>query len=145
MRYDLAIFRAAGRSAALELRGTASDLTGTQIIDREQDVPTFDPAKNYTSWPVGSPVADEDQVWLLIQPYDASNYVGRPSTLRAIWGIAHTKNPAKAKPWVDAYGTSGMYMQDECYMDENGIVWRCKQNNVVHPASANPIAWEVAG
>lgn len=142
MRYDLEIFRAAGRAAALELRSTAANLTGTEIIDREHDAPSFDPEKDYTGWPVDSPVCDDGQVWLLIQPYNAAHYPQRPAELRALWGLAHTKNPAKAKPWVDAYGTSGMYMTDECYIDDNGVVWRCKQDNVVHPASALPTAWQ---
>ena len=142
MRYDLEIFRAAGRTAALELRGAAANLTGTEIIDREHDAPAFDPKKDYTGWPVGSPVCDDGQVWLLIQPYNAAHYPQRPAELRALWGLTHTKDPAKAKPWVDAYGTSGMYMTDECYIDDNGVVWRCKQDNVVHPASALPTAWQ---
>lgn len=144
MRYDLEIFRAAGRAAALELRGSAAKMTGTQIIDREHDAPRFDPEKDYSSWPVGSPVQDEGQVWLLIQQYNAAHYEGRPSTLRALWGLAHTKDPNRAKPWVDPYGTSGMYMTGECYVDANGVVWRCLQDNVVYPADTLPSAWEVA-
>lgn len=136
------VFRSLGRSDALKLREEAANLTGTEIIEREFSAPAFDPKKDYTSWPVGAPVTNEDQVWTLIQPYNAANYEGRPSTLRALWGLAHTKNPAKAKPWVDPFGTSGMYMVDECYMDENGVVWRCLQDNVVYPASALPTVWE---
>lgn len=143
MTYNLDIFRAAGRQAALDLRGSAADMTGTQIIDREQDAPTFDPEKDYSGWPVGSPVRDDGQVWLLIQPYNAAAYPQRPAELRALWGLAHTTNPAKAKPWVDPYGTSGMYMQGECYKDADGVVWRCLDDNVIYSASALPSAWEV--
>lgn len=142
MGFDREIFRAAGRTAALKLRKEAANLTGTEIIDREKDAPDFDPNKSYLGWDVGAPVRDEGQVWLLLQPYNAAHYTGRPSTLRALWGLAHTKDPAKAKPWVDPYGTSGMYMQGECYVDDAGVIWRCKDNNVVHPASAFPSAWE---
>ena len=81
----------AGRAAALELQKVAPTMTGTEIIDRELDVPAFDPQKDYSSWPVGSPVADEGQVWTLIQPHDAAEYQGHPSTLRALWGLCHTK------------------------------------------------------
>ena len=143
MRYDLNVFRSAGRAAALELRSIAAELTGTQIIDRETDAPAFDPQKDYSSWPAGSPVRDDGQVWLLIQPYNAAHYPQRPAELRALWGLAHTTNPEKAKPWVEPYGTSGMYMKGECYIDENGVVWRCLDNNVVYPASVLPSAWEV--
>lgn len=138
----LDIWRSLGRSDALALRKEAVNLNGTQIIDREHCVPAFDPAKDYTNCPVNTPVADEDQVWLLLQPYNAAYYPGRPSTLRALWGLAHTTNPARAKAWVDAFGTSGMYMRGECYKDANGAVWRCKNDNTVHDAAALPTGWE---
>lgn len=126
---------------ALELRNNAAGMTGTHIIDEEHCAPAFDPQKDYSQWPAGGPVKDEGQVWLLIQPHNAANYNGRPATLRALWGIAHTKDPAKAKPWVDPYGTSGMYMTGECYLDTDGTVYRCQQDNVVHNAQARPEAW----
>lgn len=137
------IFRSLGRSDALKLREEAASLTGTQIIDREHSAPAFDPTKDYSGFPVGAPVTDEGQVWLLIQPYNAANYAGRPSTLRALWGLAHTTNPAKAKPWVDPYGTSGMYMAGECYKDAEGNVWRCLNDNTVYDAVAYPAGWEL--
>lgn len=131
-----------GKADALDLRGRAKDMDGTAIIAEEQKVPAFDGAKDYSAWPVGSPVADEGQVWTLLQPYNAAHYEGRPSTLRALWGLCHTKDPAKAKPWVDAYGTSGMYMTGECYLGADGVVYRAKQDNLVHDAVAYPAGWE---
>jgi len=136
------IFKSLGRADALALRNEAKNLTGTEIISREHCVPAFDPSKDYSSCPVGTPVADEGQVWTLIQPYNAANYAGRPSELRALWGLAHTKDPKRAKPWVDPFGTSGMYMQGECYVDADGAVWRCLTDNTVHSASAYPAGWE---
>lgn len=138
------VFRSLGRSDALKLREEAPNLTGTEIIDREYCAPAFDPEKDYSAFPVGSPVTDEGQVWLLLQPYHAANYGGRPSSLRALWGLAHTKHPAKAKPWVDACGTSGMYMAGECYRDADGAVWRCLNDNTVRDAVAYPAGWEAA-
>lgn len=137
--------REKGAADALELQAEAATgaVTETEIIDREICVPAFDPEKDYSEWPVNSPVADEGQVWLLLQPHNAAHYTGRPSTLRALWGLCHTKDPAKAKPWVDAYGTSGMYMQDECYKAADGVVYRAKQDNLVHDAAAYPDGWEV--
>ena len=117
-------------------------MDGTAIIAMERAVPVWDKQQDYTGWPVGSPVSDEDQVWMLIQPHNAANYEGRPITLRALWGLAHTKDPARAKPWVDAYGTSGMYMVGECYRAEDGTVYRCLQDNTVHDVQALPSAWE---
>lgn len=136
------IFRSLGRSDALKLREAANAMTGTQIIDQEHSVPAFDPEKDYSAWSVGSPVADEGQVWSLIRPYNAANYEGRPSTLRALWGLTHTTNPARAKPWVDPYGTSGMYMTGECYVDGDGVIHRAKQDNLDREAVWYPDGWE---
>lgn len=136
------IFRSLGRSDALKLREEAANLTGTQIVDREHSIPAFYPAKDYSAWPIDAPVTDEGQVWLLIQPHNAAHYTGRPSSLRSLWGLAHTTNPAKAKPWVDAYGTSGVYMTGECYKAEDGTVYRALQDNLVYRAEALPAAWE---
>ena len=103
-----------GRRQALDLQKRAPEMTGTEIIAEEGNVPAFDPQKDYTSWSAGWPVADENQIWLLLIPHRASDYIGRPSTLRSLWGLAHTKDPSKAKPWVASYGQSGWYMIDEC-------------------------------
>ena len=130
-----------GRRQALDLQTRAPEMTGTEIIAEEGQVPAFDPQKDYTGWSAGWPVADEGQVWLLIQPHNASHYTGRPSTLRALWGLAHTTDPAKAKPFVEPYGTSGMYMAGEC-CTENGGVYRAKNDNTVHAPSAYPAGWE---
>lgn len=131
-----------GADDAAALRTKANTMTGTEIIAAEIAVPDFDAQKDYRACPVGTPVADEGQVWTLIQPHNAANYNGRPSTLRALWGLCHTTDPTKAKPWVDAYGTSGMYMTGECYKAADGKVYRCKQDNCVHDAAALPSAWE---
>ena len=136
------IFRSLGRTDALKLREEAASLTGTQIIDLEHSAPVFDPKKDYSGFPVGAPVTDEGQVWLLIQPHNAANYAGRPSSLRALWDLAHTTNPAKAKPWIDPYGTSGLYMTGECYKAADGTVYRAKADNLVHDAAALPGSWE---
>ena len=136
------IFYNLGKHDASLLREEAINLTGTEIIQRELSVPAYDATKDYSNWPIGAPVSDEDQVWTLIQPHNAAHYDGRPSTLRSLWGLCHTKNPEKAKAWVDPYGTSGMYMKDECYKDEEGNVWRSLVDNNVYTAEAYAANWE---
>lgn len=137
----LAIMYQEGRRQALDLQDRAPGMTGTEIIAEEGKAPAFNPAKDYSAWKPGWPVSDEGQVWLLIQPHNAANYDGRPSTLRALWGLAHTTDPAKAKPFVEPHGTSGMYMAGEC-CTENGGVYRAKNDNTVHAPSAYPAGWE---
>lgn len=139
----LGVMREQGRADALSLRSRAADMDGTELISEETKAPAFDPQKDYSSWPAGAPVTDEGQVWILLQPHNAAKYTGRPSTLRALWGLAHIKDPAKAKPWVDSYGTSGLYMAGECYRAADGTVYRCKTNNTSYDAAALPSAWEV--
>ena len=131
-----------GRRQALDLQERAPTMTGTQIIDEETKIPAFDPAKDYTAWAAGYPVTDEGQVWTLIQPHNAAHYPGRPSSLRALWGLAHTTDPAKAKPWVAPYGISGLYMAGEC-CTENGSTYRSTQDNNQYAPSEYPAWWEV--
>lgn len=139
----LELMRDIGRREAAALRETASTLTETEIIAQERAVPPWNAQQDYTSWPKGAPVTDEGQVWTLITPHRAADYQGRPATLRALWGLAHTTDPARAKPWVDPEGQSGMYMKGECYLAADGTVRRCLQDNCVWDADAMPSYWEV--
>ena len=126
----------------LQDEAAAGTVTETEIIARETAVPAFDPEKDYSSWPVNSPVADEGQVWLLLQPYNAAHHDGRPATLRALWGLAHTKDPAKAKPFVEPYGTSGVYMTDDCVLWTDGKVYKSVIDNNVYTPEAYSAGWE---
>lgn len=134
-----------GAYDALEIRSksVAGDLTDTEIIDNEISVPVFDPQKDYTGCPAGTPVKDNGQVYGLLQPYNASYYPGqRPADLPALWGLKHTKNPAKAKPFVMPLGTSGMYRKEECCLFHDVVYISLIDNNVWAP-DAYPQGWEV--
>ena len=140
-----------GRRQALDLIARAPELDGTAIIAEEEKIPAWSEKADYTGKAVGIPVADEGQVWLLLIPHRAADYVGRPATLRALWGLAHTKDPAKAKPWMPSYGVSGLYMIDECctYPAADGTthVFRNKyDNNEFPPLTLNvEDRWEDLG
>ena len=136
------VFKSLGRADAIRLRERANGMTGTEIIASEHCIPRFDAQRDYTDCPVGTPVTDGGQVWQLLQPYNAAAHEGRPAELRALWGLCHTKDARRAKAWVAPCGTSGMYMQGECYKDAEGAVWRCKQDDVVYDAAAMPEMWE---
>ena len=138
----LALMKEKGKADALDLRSRAKDLDVTAIIAEESKIPLFDPNKDYSNWAVGSPVYEivdgERQVFGLIQPHNASYYPGStPSNTRALWSLKHTKDAAKAKPWVAPLGTSGMYMKDEV-CKHTDKVWRSKQDN-------NPYEPDVTG
>ena len=138
----LDVMRRQGRANALNLRQAASGMDGTEVVAQEQDAPAFVPGKDYSGWPVGAPITDDGQVWQLLQPYDSAAHPGSPGELRALWGLCHTKDPERAKPWVAPHGTSGMYMTGECYRAADGTVYRCRSDNTVHDAEALPSAWE---
>lgn len=117
--------RKQGKASALALREKAPNMTGTELIAEEDFAPDFDPNKDYSKWKAGAPVRDEGQVWVLLQPHNAAHYTGRPAGLRALWGLAHTTDPKKAKPYVAPYGTSGLYAKGECMVWTDGFVYRC--------------------
>lgn len=133
-----------GRRQALALQKQAPAMTGTEVIAQEGNIPAWNPNKDYSAWAAGYPVADEGQVWLLLQPHNSAHYTGRPSGLRALWGLAHTTDPAKAKPWVEPYGTSGMYMTGEC-CTYGGHVWRSDQDNNVWAPGTTGVKWADLG
>lgn len=142
----LSILRSQGRADALDLRARAGQMDGTALIREEDKVPAFDPSKDYTSWPIGAPVADGGQVWTLLQPYNAANYPQRPAELRSQWSLAHTKDPSRAKPYVAPLGTSGMYMTGECCTDPDyedpTAVWRSLTDNNVWSPTQYAQNWE---
>lgn len=142
----LALMKEKGKADALDLRYRAKDLDGTAIIAEESKIPQFDPTKDYSSFPVGSPVYEtvdgERQIFTLIQPHNASYYPGStPSNTRALWSLKHTKDIAKAKPWVAPLGTSGMYDSDEV-CTSSGHIWRSKKDgNPYEPGAVGTDDW----
>lgn len=140
-----------GRRNALDLANRAPDMDGTAIIAEEDHIPAWSEKADYTAQPAGIPVQDEGQVWLLLIPHNAAHYTGRPSKNRALWGLAHTTDPHKAKPWVSSYGTSGLYKINECctwlHPDGTTHVHRNKyDNNEFPPLTLNvEDRWEDLG
>lgn len=140
--YVLNKMKEVGLNSAVEFQKQAPELDGTAIIDREDDIPDFNPdVHQYLNWAKGECVRDNGQVWQLLQPYDSTVYKDHPENLRAQWSLCHTKDPAKAKPYVAPFGQSGMYMKDECYT-ENGKVYKSKVDNNVWEPTGYPAGWE---
>lgn len=140
--YVLDKMKEVGLRAAEDLQAKAPEMDGTQLIDQENDIPNFDPDKHqYLNWTAGQAVRDDGQVWKLLQPYDSTVYKDHPNDMRARWGLMHTKDPAKAKPFVPAQRTSGMYMLNEC-CTEGGKVYRSKVDNNVWTPGEYPDYWE---
>lgn len=136
----IAAMYAYGRSKALELRAEAPELTDTEVIDQELFIPTWREGPQT----IGSLVRFLGQVYRTLQTHDSTgNPAWNPADTPALFGVCHTKDPYKAKPWVNPYGTSGLYYKDECYVDGEGTVWRqVYDGGNVYDATALPSRWE---
>lgn len=138
-----------GKADALDLASRAKDMDGTAIIAEEEKVPLFVWGTDYSGCAPGTPIGEiidgEVQVFTMITPVNTANYPGiTPNTERSLYSLCHTKDPAKAKPFMDALGTSGMYKLDECCTDV-GHVWRNLYEDNVYRPSVLPERWEDLG
>lgn len=127
-----------GRRNALDLAGRAEGMDGTAIIAEEDHIPAWSEDAVYTQKHVHFPVQDKGQVYTIEMPHTPAHNPGsRPENLRAIYSLLHTKDPAKAKPWMPSYGTSGLYKIDECctwpVADGSTHVFRNKHDNNEYP------------
>ena len=132
--FILSVMREQGRKNALDLRSRAADMTGTEIIAEESNIPVYDNTKDYTGWAVGSPCLFDGQVYGLLQPYNAANHPDTtPADLPALWRVMHTTNPEDAKPYVKPTGTSDMYLTGECMLYTDGVVYFSLRDTVYSP------------
>lgn len=140
----LSALRSLGRADALALRARAAGMDGTALIAEEARAPVWDPARDYSGWPTGAPVVFQEQVYRLFQPHDAAHHPeATPENTPALWSIAHTTDPARAKPWAAPNGTSGLYIAGECARWEDGKVYRCTKDGTVHSPGELPDAWKI--
>ena len=118
-------------------------MEGTTIIEDEEIIPVWKNTADYSSAPIGAPVKYGEQVYALVQPHNAGYYPGStPAGLPALWRVLHTKDPAKAKPWVKPGGTSDMYLAGECMLWEDGKIYIAKRDTAYSPAEY-PEGWEI--
>lgn len=138
----LNILRELGKKQSEDFRQKALSMTDSEIIANEYLIPEFDSSKDYSDWSTGSPVTYNGQVYGLLQPHNASFYPdSNPMNNRALWNLKHTKTPKDAKPFVEPQGISGLYMKDECYVDQNGNIYICNEDNTIYNAVDLPSAW----
>lgn len=133
--------RILAKENALHLKTQGESMSGTEIIDREIFIPEWKPA-NYQT--VGTPIRYEGQVYKVLQAHDSTaNPDWAPASQPALWSICHTADPAKAKPWAEPQGTSGIYQLGECYIADDGTIYRqIYDGDNVYDAAAMPDRWE---
>lgn len=132
-----------GQQKARELRDAAPTMTDTEVLDNEQYIPEWRAGKQKA----GAPVMYEGNGYRTIQSHDSTyRQSWTPYAERALFGLMHTTNPAKAKPWVAPLGISGLYALNECYVDEGNVVWQQTFEGMNEfPASALPERWVAVG
>lgn len=143
------IMRKQGRADALDLAARAPGMDGTAIIAEEAKVPLFVWGTDYSRCPVGAPIGQivdgELQIYTMLVPVNTANYPGiAPNTERSLYSLCHTKDPARAKPFVDPLGISGMYQVGECCLD-GGHVWRNLFPDNAYRPTILPDRWEDLG
>ena len=133
--------RILAKENALQLKTQGGSMSGTEIIDREIFVPEWKPG-NYST--IGAPVSYEGQVYKVLQAHNSTaNPDWTPAATPALWSVCHTTDPAKAKPWMEPQGTSGMYQLGECYIADDGTIYRqIYDGDNVYNAEALPERWE---
>lgn len=133
-----------GKQMAQNLQIEAPNLTGTEIISREDFLPNFNPERQYLNFPVGYVCKSPDgNAVKLLQPYDSLIYPQSPEELPAQWGFYWSTDPKKAKPFLKL-ATSPYHKGDCCIFE--GHIWRSilSKANVYSPEE-HPQGWEDLG
>lgn len=138
-----------GKQKALNLRAkvVANEVDDTSLIEQEELVPNWK-AIDYSNFEIGTPVRDPSdgtgQVYKLLQKHDATGHDDwNPADAVSLWDIAHTKDPAKAKPYVEPQGTRGMYMKDEVMIWTDEKVYKSTVDNNVYTPEVRGNYWSV--
>jgi len=124
------VLKEIGRNQAINYRmlSISEAHDGTTRIANENKIPKFK-IRDWGNEMVGCSVHADGHVWTLLQPYNGNSYPQNPSEMRAQWGLCHTKDPNKAKPYIEPLGTSGLYMTGECCLWTDGFVYKSKIDN----------------
>lgn len=133
-----------GRADALALQEASPGMTGTELYEEKDKIPSFAAAVSNANMLTRSPGfvcrSTAGRVVKLLQVYDSTVYTQEPEDLPAQWGFVWSTDPAKALPFI-ALSTSPYMVGDCC--TESGKTYRSKIDNNVWAPSAYPQGWEV--
>lgn len=135
--------RRIGKTLAEALQDGADTMTGTELYEAEDYIPSFTAAvakKNMLVRPVGFVCrSSAGRVVRLLQPYDSTVFTQEPEELTAQWGFKWSTDPSKALPFVSI--ATSAYMTGDC-CTYNGKVWRSGQDNNVWEPGTIGVKWE---
>lgn len=140
--------RERGRLAAEEIQNRSADMTGTELNNVGDRIPSFKEAVKVMNM-LNRKAGQEDgficrstagRVVRLIQNYDSDIFKAEPEELPAQWGFVWSNNPEHALPFI-ALSTSP-YMTGNCCLNNEGIPKRSKIDNNIWSPDTNPEFWE---
>lgn len=130
-----------GKIVAEELQKRAPNMTGNELYQTDDFLPSFNPEKQYLNYPIGYVCkSPSGRIVKLLQPYDSTVFTQEPEELPAQWGFYWSKEPSKALPFISL--STSPYMIDDCCI-EDGVVYRSIIDNNVWKPSENPSGWEL--
>lgn len=147
---------AKGLADAADLQSRAPEMDGTALYAEEDKIPDFQAArqaKNMKDRPAGQENGficrnSAGLVVRLVQPYDSDIYPQEPGdkTLAAQWRFVYSKDPRKAKPFLDDPDILSLnyYNVGEC-CTENGHVYRSTIPANVYRPSEYAQGWDDLG
>lgn len=134
--------REQGKKLATDFRARAieKELDGTTVIANEALVPEWRQGKYET---VGAPVQYKGQLYKVWQSHDStSNPDWNPADAVSLFDIYHTKDPAKAKPYMAPQGTRGVYATGEAMIWTDGAVYISTMDANDKTPENYPQGWE---
>ena len=146
--FVLETIKRAGKMAAKELQERSPSMTGTELYEEKDFIPSFKAAVEKMNM-LDRKAGQEDgfvckssagRVVRLIQNYDSTIYTAEPEELPAQWRFVWSTNPKKALPFI-ALSTSPYGIGDCC--TENGNTYRSKLATNTFAPSAYPDVWEL--
>lgn len=141
----IAALHTQGKAQALAFREKAltETLDGTAVIANEYLLPEWKQG-NYTAEMIGMPLSYEGQAYKVWQAHDSTgNPDWNPRDAVSLFDIYHTKDPAKAKPYMAPQGTRGLYQTGECMVWTDELVYLSTVDNNAYTPEAMPEYWQV--
>lgn len=139
-----AVIRSARMSTVNEI--AAGERTGTEVIACEELLPpwTKEGPEGDGSHKVGEPCTHGGQSWKCCQEHSTKNNPDiEPGLSPAHWAPYHTKDPKRAKPFIQPTGAHDSYEYGECCVWTDGVVYRSTMEtaNAYSPGDY-PQGWE---
>lgn len=130
------------RAEAFRSRTINDALDGTTVIANESIIPQWRQGP-YAQDTVGAPVRCGGQVYKVWQAHDSTQQPDwTPELAVSLFDIFHTTDPSRAKPWMQASGTRGMYMTGEVCLWTDGLTYRSTMDNNIWSPEAYAGGWE---